>query len=160
MYEFGWGGGMEHQTFSAMSWSSMLSWSVIAHELAHQWFGDKVTFSTWNHLWLAEGFARYSEALAAELVPALGQNAATVRSGFRTAARNTTNRAYAAYIPDSYIANSDLIWGTPYGSTVYERGAMIVSMLRTLAGDNLFTRPAETILTILHLLTGRQRLMI
>lgn len=138
MYEFGWGGGMEHQTFSAMSWSSMLSWSVIAHELAHQWFGDKVTFSTWNHLWLAEGFARYSEALAAELVPALGQNAATVRSGFRTAARNTTNRAYAAYIPDSYIANSDLIWGTPYGSTVYERGAMIVSMLRTLAGDNLF----------------------
>ncbi len=138
MYEFGWGGGMEHQTFSAMSWGSMTSWSVIAHELAHQWFGDKVTFSTWNHLWLAEGFARYGEALAAELVPALGQNPVTLRSSFRTAARNTTNRAYAAYIPNSSIANSDLIWGTPYGSTVYERGAMVVSMLRTLLGDNLF----------------------
>jgi aminopeptidase N len=59
MYEFAWGGGMEHQSFSAMSWGSMGSWSTIAHELAHQWFGDKVTFSTWNHLWLAEGFARY-----------------------------------------------------------------------------------------------------
>lgn len=138
MYEFGWGGGMEHQTFSAMSWGSMTSWSVIVHELAHQWFGNKVTFSTWNHLWLAEGFARYCEALAAELVPALGQNAATVRSGFRTSARSAANRAYSAYIPNSSIGNSNLIWNSAYGSTVYERGAMIVSMLRTLLGDNLF----------------------
>jgi len=138
MYEFGWGGGMEHQTFSAMSWSSMTSWSVIAHELAHQWFGDKVTFSTWNHLWLAEGFARYSEALAAELVPAMGQNAATVRSGFKSTANNATYRGYSCYIPDASIVNSNTIWGSAYGTTVYERGAMVVSMLRMLLGDAKF----------------------
>lgn len=138
MYEFGWGGGMEHQTFSAMSWGSMTSWSVIAHELAHQWFGDKVTFSTWNHLWLAEGFARYSEALAAELVPALGQNAATVRNSFKTAANNSSNRTYSCYLPDASIINSNTIWNSTYGTTVYERGAMVVSMLRTLLGDDKF----------------------
>ncbi|MEO7045467.1 MAG: hypothetical protein ABI091_09205, partial [Ferruginibacter sp.] len=38
MYEFGWGGGMEHQTFSAMSYGVMSDWSTIAHELGHQWF--------------------------------------------------------------------------------------------------------------------------
>ena len=77
-YEFGWGGGMEHQSISAMGDSSLTSWGTISHEPAHQWFGDKVTSSTWNHLWLADGFARYAEALAAELVPALGQNPVTV----------------------------------------------------------------------------------
>lgn len=138
MYEFGWGGGMEHQTFSAMSWGSMTSWSVVAHELAHQWFGDKVTFSTWNHLWLAEGFARYSEALAAELVPAMGQNASTVRSSFKSSANNATNRTYSCYLPNASIVNSNTIWNSAYGSTVYERGAMVVSMLRMLLGDTKF----------------------
>ncbi len=103
MYEFAWGGGMEHQTFSAMSWGSLGSWSTIAHELGHQWFGDKVTFATWNDLWLAEGFARYSEALAAELVPGLGQNPSTVRSGFKTSANGTTLRQYGCYIPNASI---------------------------------------------------------
>ena len=138
MYEFGWGGGMEHQTFSAMSWSSLTSWSVVAHELAHQWFGDKVTFATWNHLWLAEGFARYSEALAAELVPAMGQNAASVRSSFKNDANNATNRAYSCYLPNASIVNSNTIWNSAYGTTVYERGAMVVSMLRMLLGDTKF----------------------
>jgi hypothetical protein len=138
MYEFAWGGGMEHQTFSAMSWGSLASWSTIAHELGHQWFGDKVTFATWNDLWLAEGFARYCEALAAELVPGLGQNASSVRSGFKTSANGSTLRAYGCYIPTASMTNSDLIWSSSYGSSVYERGAMVISMLRTLLGDTKF----------------------
>lgn len=137
-YEFGWGGGMEHQSISAMGAASLTSWGTIAHELAHQWFGDKVTFSTWNHLWLAEGFARYAEALAAEMVPALSQNPVTVRSAFKTTANNSTYRNYSCYIPDSYISSSDVLWSSAYGSTVYERGAMVVSMLRTLLGDSVF----------------------
>ena len=96
-YEFGWGGGMEHQSFSAMGSGVLSDWGTIAHELAHQWFGDKVTFATWNELWLAEGFARYSEALAAELVPSIGANAASVRAGFKSAAQG--NAAYGCYIP-------------------------------------------------------------
>jgi hypothetical protein len=138
MYEFAWGGGMEHQSFSAMSWGSMGSWSTIAHELGHQWFGDKVTFSTWNHLWLAEGFARYCEALAAELIPALGQDPVATRSGFKTAATGATLRNYGCIIPNSSITNSDVLWSSNYGTSVYERGAMVVSMLRKLLGDTKF----------------------
>jgi hypothetical protein len=146
MYEFPWGGGMEHQSFSAMNWASMNNWSVIAHELMHQWFGDKVTFATWNHLWLAEGFARYGEALAAELIPALGQSAPNERSAYKSAANNATNRGYGCYIPNSQIANSDAIWSSAYGTTVYERGAMIVSMLRTLLGDAKFFQACQNYL--------------
>jgi len=146
MYEFAWGGGMEHQTFSAMSWGSLGSWSTIAHELGHQWFGDKVTFATWNDLWLAEGFARYSEALAAELVPGLGQNPSTVRSGFKTSANGTTLRQYGCYIPSASITTSDVLWSSSYGSSVYERGAMVVSMLRTLLGDTKFFEACQNYL--------------
>ncbi len=136
MYEFGWGGGMEHQTFSAMSWGSMTSWSVVAHELAHQWFGDKVTFATWNHLWLAEGFAKYSEVLAAELVPAMGQNPITHRSTIKTTA--LARSGTPIYLSNTDIANSNVIWTTANDQAVYQRGAMVVSMLRKLAGDTKF----------------------
>ncbi len=135
-YQFGWGGGMEHQSFSAMSGGSMASWSVIAHELAHQWWGDKVSFATWNHLWLAEGFAQYSEALAAELIPAIGVTPASHLSSIKTTARatNTTPVLLSA----GSIANSNTIWTAANDNAVYKRGAMIVSMLRAMMGDALF----------------------
>lgn len=136
MYEFGWGGGMEHQTFSAMGWSSMINWSVIAHELAHQWFGDKVTFATWNHLWLAEGFAKYSEVLAAELVTSMGRNPVTHRATIKSTALSTSTTPI--YLSNASIQNSNTIWTTNNDNAIYQRGAMVVSMLRKLAGDDKF----------------------
>jgi Peptidase family M1 domain len=128
--------GMEHQTFSGIKTSSLTSIATLTHELMHQWFGDNVTFSNWNDLWLAEGFARYSEALAGELVPTTGLNPFAQRTSMKTSAlANTTE---SAWIPDANAANSTGIWGGGYGGTVYERGAMVVSMLRILAGDNIF----------------------
>lgn len=135
-YEFGWGGGMEHQTFSAMGSGVLTSWSVIAHELAHQWFGDKVSFATWNHLWLAEGFAKYMESLAAEFVPSLSQNPVTLRSSTRTTALSTSTTP--VYLSNASIANSNTIWTANNDNAVYQRGAMVVSMLRAIAGDSLF----------------------
>lgn len=128
-------GGMEHQTMSGIATSSLTSLRTLAHELNHQWFGDNVTFGTWNDLWLAEGFARYSEALCGELIPALGINPYTTRLSFKNAALSST---VSAWIPNSNIASSDLIWNSAYGSAVYERGAMIVSMLRAMSGDQKF----------------------
>jgi hypothetical protein len=129
-------GGMEHQTFSGIDTNSLTSIKTLVHELMHQWFGDNVTFSTWNDLWLAEGFARYSEALAGELVPGTGINPYTTRNGIKTSALSLS--ANSTWIPNANSTTSALIWSSNYGSTVYERGAMIVSMLRTLCGDAKF----------------------
>lgn len=58
--EFLWGGGMEHQTITSLGgWGE----SLIAHELSHMWWGDMITCDSFHHIWLNEGFARYSEAL-------------------------------------------------------------------------------------------------
>ncbi|MFC4262616.1 M1 family aminopeptidase [Ferruginibacter yonginensis] len=133
-------GGMEHQTFSGISTNSLNSLGLLAHELAHQWFGDKVSFSTWSDLWLAEGFAKYSESLAAELVTGMGYTPYADRNGVKGVAINNANRTTSTYIPPASATNSDLIWGTgsTYASTIYNRGAMVVSMLRTMSGDAKF----------------------
>jgi len=136
MYEFGWGGGMEHQTFSAMDWGAMSSWHIIAHELAHQWFGDKVTFATWNHLWLAEGFANYSEVLAAELVSGLNVTPYSHRLGIKNKALSYSTTP--VYLSNASIANSGTIWTAANSAAIYQRGAMVISMLRKLAGDDKF----------------------
>jgi aminopeptidase N len=137
-YQHNWGGGIEHQTFSGMSGGSMASWSVIAHELAHQWFGDKVTFATWNHLWLAEGFAKYSEALAVELIPGIGGTATD--SSWRRSIKNTARALTGTpvILSAASIVNSNTIWTTNNDDAVYQRGAMVVSMLRTMMGDTKF----------------------
>lgn len=138
MYEFAWGGGMEHQTFSAMGWSSFTNPGVIAHELMHQWFGDKVTMATWHHLWLAEGFASYGEVLAGEKVPSTGLNPVSIRSSLKSAANSSSERGYGCVIPQANIENSNALWNSQYGNSVYDRGGMVVSMLRTLLGDDKF----------------------
>ncbi|MCX6320068.1 MAG: M1 family aminopeptidase [Bacteroidetes bacterium] len=128
---------MEHQTFSGIaSGGSLTSLRTLSHELVHQWFGDNVTFATWNDLWLAEGFARYGEALAGELNPATGLNPFSLRSGMKTSALGLSTAS--AWIPNGNAGTSNLIWSSNYGSTVYERGAMIVSMLRSICGDQKF----------------------
>lgn len=55
--QFSRGGGMEHQTMSSMY---DFSQTLITHELAHQWFGDKITCGSWKDIWLNEAFATYS----------------------------------------------------------------------------------------------------
>ncbi|MBK8364076.1 MAG: T9SS type A sorting domain-containing protein [Bacteroidetes bacterium] len=61
--QFGWGGGMEHQT---MSFVGSFGYELIAHELVHQWFGDKITCSSWRDIWLHEGFATFFAGAAIE----------------------------------------------------------------------------------------------
>jgi aminopeptidase N len=134
------GGGMEHQTFSAIGTESLTNVSILIHELMHQWFGDKVSFSTWNDLWLAEGFAEYSPSLAAETITGTGYTAFSFLNGIKT---NALNEKASVRIPAAGIASSNTIWtqgntAAGYGSTVYNRGAMVLSMLRRLSGDTKY----------------------
>jgi Peptidase family M1 domain/Secretion system C-terminal sorting domain len=134
-------GGMEHQTFSAIdggttsgSIGALADPGTLAHELMHQWFGDKATFATWADIYLAEGFAKYGESLAGELVPATGINPVTLRSTIKGSARSitTTSTQLTSY------ATSAQVWSPNNNKAMYNRGCMVVSMLRMLCGDNLF----------------------
>lgn len=134
-------GGMEHQTFSAIdggttagSTGSLTSAGTLAHELLHQWFGDKVTFATWADIYLAEAFGRYAEVLAGEFVPATGINPTTRMSSVKTAARSVTTQSTRL----TSFTTSAQVWSSANVTAMYDRGCMVVSMLRKLCGDAMF----------------------
>lgn len=124
--QFGWGGGMEHQTLSSMG---AFGTSIIAHELAHQWFGDKITCRDWQNIWLNEGFASYSEALYAE---ASGGAAAYKTTMGSFLARSLGARG-TLYVQD--ISNVNNIFD---GTRTYAKGASVLHMLRWVLGKDIF----------------------
>ena len=127
-------GGMEHQTITSMG-SASLTPTVIAHELAHQWFGDKITCRDWQNIWLNEGFASYGEAVYAESVN--GQSGyQTYMNGFMSGARlpvaRFTCRISAVLAVFSISRRS------------YAKGATVLHMLRGVVGDSTFFKILRT----------------
>ncbi len=119
--QFLWGGGMEHQTCSSMG--GFHDW-LIAHELAHQWWGDMITCGTWHDIWLNEGFARYSEALWIEHT--LGWPA------IRNYMSHLVNLDLQVYVEDTSVV------GYIFDRVVYDKGAFVLHTLRYLTGDSTF----------------------
>ncbi|WP_205503183.1 M1 family aminopeptidase [Rufibacter psychrotolerans] len=121
------GGGMEHQT---MTTQSNFEFSLTAHELAHQWWGDEVTCADWSHIWLNEGFASYSEYLAYErLLPA---NAPNWLNGAHQSALSAPQGS--VFVRDS--TNVARIFSSVLS---YRKGALVLHMLRhALQNDALF----------------------
>ena len=104
---------------------------VVAHETAHQWFGDAVTEADWHHLWLSEGFATYLAALWG--LHADGDSA--FRAGMQTTGRHLFNsRDTAKPILDT--TTRDLLG--LLNSNNYEKGAWVLHQLRGLVGDSAF----------------------
>ncbi len=126
--QFGIGGGMEHQTISSMG---SFSPYIIAHELAHQWFGDKITCRDWQNIWLNEGFASYAEALYTE--------ASQDKKAYNAYMANFMSRARQAkgtlYVQD--ISSFGNIFD---GNRTYAKGATVLHMLRGIVGDSTFVR--------------------
>ena len=104
--------------------------SVVVHELAHQWFGDKVALARWQDIWLNEGFATYAEWLWAE-----HEGQATPQEIFQA--------TYDAIPADD--AFWDVVIGDPtvehlFDEPIYVRGAMTLQALREKVGDDDFWR--------------------
>ncbi len=127
--EFGWGGGMEHQT---MSFMGGFSHSLMAHELAHQWFGDYVTCSSWRDIWLNEGFATYLEGLTTEHgLNSDGQSFKDWKS-FKTYVA-TYSPTGSVYVDDTTPVNR--IFSSQLS---YSKGSMVLHTLRKQIGDEAF----------------------
>jgi len=106
---------------------------VIAHETAHQWFGDAVTEREWPHLWLSEGFATYFAALWTQ--HARGDSAFRADMA-RIRDRVTEDTAVVRTRPVIDTVTTDLLELLNRNS--YEKGAFVLHMLRTDLGDNSF----------------------
>ncbi|WP_307449161.1 MULTISPECIES: M1 family aminopeptidase [Chryseobacterium] len=129
--EFQYGGTcMEHQTMPSMS-----SWDrgVIAHELAHQWFGDKVTCGTWNDIWLNEGFATFGEHLANEKLLMTNTQFMTYLSGQKNYITGAPGGS--VYVADSNLGSIGAIFS---GRLSYSKGGYVLRMLKWILGDAAF----------------------
>lgn len=127
--QFEWGSGaMEHQTCVSygegfITGDRTNDWAL-AHEIAHQWWGDMVTPTTMEHIWLNEGFATYSEALLME--------ARDGAPGYRRWLLRM--RAHAELDYEGTIVTPTY----PFNLTVYRKGAWFLHMLRGLLGTERF----------------------
>lgn len=120
------GGGMEHQT---MSFMKDLNFELNAHELAHQWFGNKITCQSWGDIWLNEGFATYLTGIAYEhLAPIYFP--LFIQTQMR---RIMYQSAGSVYCTDTI--NVGRIFDNRLS---YSKGAMILHQLRWLIGDTAF----------------------
>lgn len=151
-------GGMENTTATILGDLALRNWKpeeselevLISHELSHQWFGNLVTCRSWEHIWLNEGWASFSEGLwAAE------------RAGGGEAGRLAHNLVLEHYRDDQYIGNAD----APVDATAmvdrryrnpdavfekadnpYSKGAWVLQMLRERVGEEAFWRGAHAYL--------------
>ena len=135
--QFGWGGGMEHTTVSFMG---SFSRSLIAHELGHHWFGNKITCATWQDIWINEGFAEYMAGLVVEHLDGVPQFTSWKQSKIQniTSAPNGN-----VYLTQNQANNSDRIFDS---RLTYNKGSMIVHMLRDKLGDTVFYQAVQNIL--------------
>lgn len=140
--QWSWGGGMEHQ---GNSFLNMPTPALAAHELAHQWFGDKVTTGSWQHIWLNEGFATYLTLLFNQY--GYPQNFRTTLEGTYYSA--SFDSSGSVFVTDS--ANVNRIFNSRLS---YNKGAAVLHMLRGVIGDSSFFRGVRNYLSQRSALTG------
>ncbi|MBC7863255.1 MAG: T9SS type A sorting domain-containing protein, partial [Bacteroidia bacterium] len=125
--QFGWGGGMEHQT---MTFMTGFGHELMAHELGHHWFGDKITCGSWQDIWLNEGFATYLSGLTYE----------HMFGGYWWPIFKSGRIGMVTSAPDGSVwcndtTNVNRIFD---GRLTYAKGAMILNQLRWVIGDSAF----------------------
>jgi hypothetical protein len=138
---------MEHQTMTTLG-SGNINGNhggemVIAHELAHQWYGNCLTILTWADVWLSEGFATYSEAVYREQWQGFDSMVSYVQSSIQNYYKNWAGgTAYTIYDPPS-----ENWFFTPIQ---YEKAASVLHMIRLKVGDETFWQIMNEFFTTFH----------
>ncbi len=124
--QFSWGGGMEHQT---MSFVAGFENALIAHECAHQWFGDRITCGSWEDIWLNEGFATFMEGITEKyLFPDAWKG--LMKSRVTTVCSDPSG---------SVKVNDTTDVGRIFdGRLSYNKGSLLLRMLEWKLGDSVF----------------------
>ena len=125
-------GGMEHQTMTSIG---TFDEQVMAHELAHQWFGDRITCRTWSDLWLHEGFAVYCTAVYLEKE----YGVSSYWDFINLLRGNAISAEGAVGEPDTTSAQTLFNY-----ALVYAKGAFVLHMLRHVLGDTVFFNALRT----------------
>ena len=133
-------GGMENTTATTQTDTTLhdarahLDFSsdpLVAHELAHQWFGDLLTCRDWSHAWLNEGFATYFEALFREFDRG-DDEFQYYRVGLQDAYKREDRENYRrSIVTNVYVEPVDL-----FDRHLYEKGACVLHMIRAQLGDD------------------------
>ncbi len=126
--QFGWGGGMEHQTMSSVT---NFHYELLVHEMAHQWFGDKITCSSWRDIWLNEGFATYSTWMSFDF----SEDPFQYYEAYLNLSRNTiTSKPGGSVWVDDTTTTTRIF----DGRLTYYKGAWLLHMLRWQLGESAF----------------------
>lgn len=130
--QFGWRGGMEHQT---MSFMGNFSFGLIAHELAHQWFGNHITLGSWQDIWLNEGFATYLTGLVYE-----EWENGRYWEGWK---EQTHDQVISQPGGSVFVKDTSDIQVLFSGRLSYRKGAYLLHMLRWIVGDEAFFKGVQ-----------------
>ena len=134
--QFGWGGGMEHQTMSFVGGFPIY---LLVHELAHQWFGDRITCGSWHDIWLNEGFAVYCSAIS--------QTTLFGKSFFDDWKSQTVANITSVANGSVWVDDTTSVSRIFSGRLTYNKGAYLLHMLRWKLGDSLFFQGLRTYLS-------------
>ena len=143
-------GGMENSSCTTLTLDTLhdekahidfTSDYLISHELAHQWFGDLVTCSDWQHIWLNEGFATYCEALYWEASRGKDEFHYYVLQTADDYLEEAKTRYTRPLVTKVYKHPDDL-----FDRHTYEKGGCVLHMMRHLVGDKYFRRSLKTYL--------------
>ncbi len=115
--------------------------SLVAHELAHQWFGDLVVIKHWSHAWIKEGLASYSEVFWVEDEYGKDDAAYYLLGEARSYVAEDSSRYRRPIVTHVYREAIEL-----YDRHLYEKGACVYHMIRTELGDGLFWKAIQTFL--------------
>lgn len=113
--------------------------SLVAHELAHQWFGDLVVIKHWSHAWIKEGMASYSEVLWTAQEYGKDDAAYYLLGEARNYLEEDSSRYRRPIVTHVYREAIEL-----YDRHLYEKGACVYHMIRTILGDELFDQAIHT----------------